>query len=120
GFMFMGYSGHVRMYKHGFTRRYLNADPEGNTYFYSGESGFYYKVPKSVAVKHVFGGLKEMGFKRTTPFNDAAIAKRDEALAEAGWTTVRLDPSQGDDALVITGPDDGPSAAKGQTRSKPG
>jgi hypothetical protein len=35
GFMFMGYPGEIRLYKHGFTRHYLNVDPKGNTYWYN-------------------------------------------------------------------------------------
>jgi len=67
----------------------------------------------------VFGGLRQMGVKRSTPYNDAAIAKRHKALAEAGWTTVNMDPSKGDE-LVITRPEDVPPATKKRTESKPG
>lgn len=92
GFMFMGYTGDIRMYKHGFTRRYLNVDPKGNTYSYVGESDKYVKVPKSWAIKHAFHGLAQMGVKRTTPFDEKARRERRQAMAEAGYTTLVLGP----------------------------
>lgn len=92
GFMFMGYAGRVRMYKHGFTRRYLNVDPEGNTYAYISEANDYVKIPKSWAIKEVFAGLAEMGVKRTTPFDEKAKRERREAMAAAGYTTLVLGP----------------------------
>ena len=40
--MFMGYVGKIRLYKHGLTRHYLNADPDGNTYLYDSEFDEYF------------------------------------------------------------------------------
>jgi hypothetical protein len=91
GFMFMGYSGNIRMYKHGFTRRYLNLDPEGNTYFYKEVTDSYFRVPKKIALDHAFHGLEEMGVKRSTPFDEKARAERQKALEEAGWTILSAD-----------------------------
>lgn len=103
GFMFMGYSGKVRMYKHGFTRRYLNLDPEGNAYIYIEETDNHVRIPKEIALDHVFAGLKEMGVRRSTPFDDKARKKRQRALAEAGWTTVGVDISESKEPYVVRG-----------------
>lgn len=103
GFMFMGYSGKIRMYKHGFTRRYLHADPEGNTYMYAEGTDSYFRVPRTVAIDHVFGGLKQMGVPRSTPFDDKARRKRQNALAKAGWTMVNVDVTKGKEPTVIRG-----------------
>lgn len=92
GFMFMGYTGEIRMYKHGFTRRYLNIDPKGNTYAYVSESDSYEKIPRSAAIKQAFHGLAEMGVKRTAAFDEKARRERREAMAEAGYTTLVLGP----------------------------
>lgn len=100
GFMFMGYSGKVRLYKHGLTRHYLNVDPEGNTYAYVSETDSYVRIPKRVAIEAVFQGLTEMGFKRSTPYDGKARAKRHKLLADAGWTIVTMGP----DDVEQTGP----------------
>src|SRR5687768_16032235 len=66
GFMFMGYSGHIRIYKHGLTRQYLHVDDRGQTYLYDGEAEIYVKVPKKKAVDLTFAGIEEMGYTRRT------------------------------------------------------
>jgi uncharacterized protein YcgL (UPF0745 family) len=103
-FMFMGYRGEVRMYKNSFTRRYLNADPKGNTYLYVEDTDSYIKVPKNLAIEHAFSGYKEMGLKRTAKFDEKAQRKRDAALKKAGWTMLRLDPTKAE-GMEIVAPD---------------
>lgn len=92
GFMFMGYAGKVRMYKQGFTRRYLNIDPYGNCYEYDSPSDRYSIIATDDAIEHVFGGLEEMGWKRTSPYNEKNARKRRERLAAAGWKIVSFGP----------------------------
>ncbi|MFN2488870.1 MAG: hypothetical protein ABR529_03850 [Actinomycetota bacterium] len=89
-FMFMGYSGDVRLYKHGFTRRYLNLDAAGKPYRWTGRR----YVPTSLegALEHAFDGLEDMGETRTSVYDDEAIRRRYEALAQAGWKVVSLGP----------------------------
>ncbi len=92
GFMFMGYSGLIRMYKHGITRRYLYLDPGGNAYSYiENRKGFVAHNLHS-AIEEAFEGLEEQGYDRTTPYDDEVRAERAEKLASAGWTTIRVDP----------------------------
>ena len=92
GFIFMGYSGEVRMYKHGFTRRYLNVDPEGHTYWYDERNDSYIRVSKELALDHVFEDIEKFGATRSTPFDDKARQKRAKAMKDAGWTVVRVTP----------------------------
>jgi hypothetical protein len=90
GFMFMGYSGNIRLYKHGFTRHYLNLDPQGNAYNWTGNR--YVPMPLKDAIEQVFEGLNEIGESRSSVYDDKAIRRRHEALAKAGWKVVSLDP----------------------------
>jgi hypothetical protein len=92
GFMFMGYSGEVRMYKHGFTRNYLNVDPGGHTYWYDERHDSYFRVAKELAIDHAFEGIDECGATRSTPFDDEARRKRAKAMKDAGWTVMRVTP----------------------------
>ncbi len=88
GFMFMGYWGDVRLYKHGFTRYYLNLDSKCRAYAYIGER--YVRSNLESAIESVFEGLEEMSETRASAFDDGAIRRRHAALAEAGWTVVSL------------------------------
>lgn len=92
GFMFMGYVGEIRMYKHGFTRRYLNLDPEGNAYGYIAKTNGYVRLPLDMAIDEVFWGIEECGVRRSTPYSDEEQAKRQKAMEEAGWTVIRMTP----------------------------
>ncbi len=92
GFMFMGYSGVIRMYKHGLTRRYLNLDPEGNSYRYDWKDHRYIPQSLSDALDVAFEGIEAMGYTRETPYTDDVRAERVKALADAGWTTVTVSP----------------------------
>jgi hypothetical protein len=44
-FMFMGYFGGIRMYKHKYTRRYLNLDEQGRAYRYLAHEERYERIP---------------------------------------------------------------------------
>lgn len=92
GFMFMGYVGEIRMYKHGFTRRYLNLDPEGNAYGYIAKTNGYIQIPLEMAIDEVFAGLESLGKKRTTPFSEEEQQERRKAMEEAGWTVISMTP----------------------------
>lgn len=94
GFMFMGYIGNIRAYKHGFTRAYLHLDPECRAYFYREATDSYYEVPVEVAIEAVFEDLEEMGFERSTPFDEEHQAARLKALTDAGWTIIGVDVAQ--------------------------
>jgi hypothetical protein len=101
GFMFMGYSGEIRLYKHGFTRHYLNVDPKGNTYWYNERLGSYYRIAKELAIEYVFEGVEETGAKRSTSYDAKARRKKEKALKDAGWTMIRATP----DGTKVVGKD---------------
>jgi hypothetical protein len=92
GFMFMGYSGDIRLYKHGFTRNYLNLDAEGKTFRYTVRG--YVPTSFEAAIEHVFDGLEETGETRSSVYDDAAVRRKHEALKEAGWTVLSLSPDE--------------------------
>ncbi len=52
-FMFMGKVGTIYLYKHIWTRRYINLDMDGKAYWFTGDR--YEPVPLDEAMKHVFG-----------------------------------------------------------------
>ncbi len=91
GFMFMGYFDHIRLYKHGLTRRYLNVDPQGNTYRFDGRNS-YQRITLDEALDSVFDGLEEMGYERSTPYDDEVRAERHRRIAAAGWTVIDAGP----------------------------
>lgn len=49
-FMFMGEAAGILLFKHIWTRRYLNVDEDGNTYRYAG--GRYEQIPRVEALHH--------------------------------------------------------------------
>jgi hypothetical protein len=50
--MYMGRAGEIELYKHRFTRRYLNISADGQR-FYRYSDGTYVEVTKAVALDHV-------------------------------------------------------------------
>jgi hypothetical protein len=52
-FMFMGRAGEVYLYKHIWTRRYLNIDGNGHAYRFTGDG--YERMLMDEAMEHVFG-----------------------------------------------------------------
>ena len=100
GFMFMGYDGDIRIYKHGFTRRHLHVDAQGRTYRYSSSSG-YARIPRDDAIRSAFDGLKEMRISRSAPYDDNAKRKRHNQLVKQGWTMVGVDISPSDEPFVL-------------------
>jgi len=95
GFMFFGYSGDIRTYKQGFTRRCLHIDTRGRTYAYNGRTDGYIRIAQSLAIAHVFSGIEETGFKRTTPYDEKNAAKRRKKLEDAGYTVLTVAPEDG-------------------------
>lgn len=53
-FMFMGCSDGIRMYKHKYTRRYLNLDEQGRAYRYLGLKDRYERIPIESGIAHAF------------------------------------------------------------------
>jgi len=51
-FMFMGKTGTIYLYKHIWTRRYINLDLDGQAFRFTGDG--YEPIPKNEAIKSVF------------------------------------------------------------------
>ena len=99
--MYMGYDSGIHMYKHGFTRHYLNLDRKGNAYRFVEASERYVPIHRDVAIEHVFEGIEEMGLTRESRWDHEAHLLRQKALEDAGgrsstwartWTTSRREP----------------------------
>lgn len=94
----------VHSFKHGLTRRYLHLDDKlGLTYEYVGDAGgpeafgnpIYREVPINVAIARLdLDMLPEMGATMTTPYDAAYRARRDAALAEAGYVVINPQPGE--------------------------
>jgi len=94
-FMYMGRTRGIHLYKHGFTRRYLNIDDDGSTYRYLPGSGRYVAMNRFEAVESVFEGLAEMGIDRAAPYDDEARRRRQKAMEDAGMSLISLGPRDG-------------------------
>jgi hypothetical protein len=88
----------ISVYKHGITRRYLHLSldrTEGlRAYRYTGDG--YDVTPLADAVEDVFEDIeKTPGVNpddpRATPYDDEFRARKDRALAEAGYKVIRLE-----------------------------
>ena len=90
GFMYMGRVDGVHMYKHGFTRHYLNLDDEGNAYRYLPASNKYVPMNRFEAIENVFEGLVLMGIDRSTPYDNAALRRRHKAIEDSGMSLISL------------------------------
>ena len=90
GFMYMGRVDGVHMYKHGFTRHYLNLDDEGNAHRFLPESERYVPMNRFEAIENVFEGLALMGIDRATPYDDAGVRRRHKAIEDSGMSLISL------------------------------
>jgi hypothetical protein len=92
GFMYMGRVDGVHMYKHGFTRHYLNVDDEGNAYRYLPGLERYVPMNRFEAIENAFEGLALMGIDRSTPYDDVAVRRRHKAIEDSGMSLISLGP----------------------------
>lgn len=88
-FMFMGYSDEIRLYKNGFTRRYLNLDPNGKAYRYTPLST-YEELPLIEAIEYAFDDMPKR--MRSKPFDEVAADERRRELAKQGISTLVIGP----------------------------
>ena len=89
-FMYMGRTNGVHMYKHGFTRHYLNLDDEGNAYRFLPGSERYVPMNRFEAIENAFEGLALMGIDRSAPYDDAAVRRRHKAIEDSGMSLISL------------------------------
>jgi hypothetical protein len=89
GFMYMGQVSGVHQYKHGLTRRYLFLDDDGCAYE-AGDRNEFREIPFEEALARVTAPLADMGETLETPYDDAYIRRKDEALRAAGIEVLRI------------------------------
>lgn len=83
GFMFMGRVNRINLYKHGIARLYLNLDDQGKCYVYRGKSRFA-PVNFDAQLQNLEAALAELGETLESVYDDAYIAQKTKALADAG------------------------------------
>lgn len=92
GFMYMGSmpgpEGRIHMYKHGITRRYLNISDNGQCWLYASVPGTYHEIDSISAVLRVYEGIEGLGATPSTVYDADYRAKRDAALAAAGYKVI--------------------------------
>jgi hypothetical protein len=93
GFMFMGRTNGINLYKHGISRRYLNLDDEGNCYVYIARDCL-----ASADFKRELAILEDdlRGFQATleTPYDEEFMMRKMESLAQQGISllTFQVEP----------------------------
>lgn len=92
----------IELYKHGITRQYLNLDREGGARRWTGKG--YEPMPLDVAIEHAYEGIEEIGWDRTTKYDDAFKAEKYRSLSEAGWTVLNAGPPSATTVGLRPGP----------------
>jgi hypothetical protein len=83
GFMYMGRTNGVHLYKHGMARMYLNLDDEGQCYVHCGASR-YERADFAVELGKIEEALAVIGETLESVYDEAYIARKREALRKAG------------------------------------
>jgi hypothetical protein len=90
GFMFMGRVNGINLYKHGIARMYLNLDDSGQCYVRRGEGKF--EVTEfSSELRKLERSLAELGETLESTYDEAYIARKQEALRRAGIPVARIE-----------------------------
>jgi hypothetical protein len=95
GFMFMGRINGINLYKHGITRTYLNLDDDGNCFVYR-DNWRYEPADFSVELVKLEACLKQQGETLESTYDDEYIARKVDALHEAGipLLQVKIEPEE--------------------------
>jgi len=94
GFMYMGRLNGINLYKHGMVRTYLNLDDSGECFAYGG--GRFEKADFAAELARVEARLNELGETLESVYDEAYIARKQEALRRAGIPMVRFEIEPGD------------------------
>jgi hypothetical protein len=90
GFMYMGRVNGINLYKHGIARTYLNLDDSGQCFVSCGNSRFE-KADLAAELARLVASLEELGETLQTVYDQAYIARKQEALQKAGIPLVRIE-----------------------------
>jgi len=90
GFMFMARVNGINLYKHGIARMYLNLDDSGRCYI-SRPNWRFERADFSTELAKLEAALTALGACFETPYNDAYIAQKRNALQRAGIPLHRIE-----------------------------
>ena len=99
GFMFMGRVNGINLYKHGIARLYLDLDDEGKCYVYRGKSRFE-PADFGSQLQRLEMALAELGETLDSVYDEAYIARKTRALAEAGIEHERFEIDDPEDFFI--------------------
>ena len=89
GFMYMGQTNRINLYKHGISRSYLNLDDSGNCYV-KGERGCYRRADLGQELAKLEKCLKALRATLETPYDESFIAQKRETLRQEGISLITL------------------------------
>ena len=89
GFMFMGRINGINLYKHGIARLYLALDDHGQCFVL--RDSRYERTDFEVELAKIEAALREIDETLESPYDEEYIARKREALRQAGLQLVRID-----------------------------
>jgi len=95
GFMFMGRTNGINLYKHGISRSYLCLDDDGNCYV-TGQRGCYVLTDLKQEISKLEERLKGLGATLETSYDESFISQKREALRQHGVSllTIHVEPDE--------------------------
>jgi hypothetical protein len=99
GFMFMGRVNGINLYKHGIARLYLDLDDDGKCYVYRGKSRFE-PADFGAQLQRLEMALAKLGETLDSVYDEAYIAQKTRALAEAGIEHERFEIDDPEDLFI--------------------
>lgn len=89
GFMYTARINGINLYKHGMARTYLNLDDSGQCFSY--RNARFEKVDFASELAKLEASLAELGEALKSVYDEAYIARKEEALREAGIPLLRVE-----------------------------
>ena len=89
GFMYMSRINGINLYKHGISRTYLNLDDSGQCFRY--RNSRFEKADFAEELAKLEASLAELGETLRSVYDEAHIARKEEALRQAGIPLVRVE-----------------------------
>ena len=89
GFMFMGRTNGINLYKHGISRSYLHLDDDGNCYR-AGKPGCYVPADFEQELAEMEKLLKGLGATLETSYDESFITQKREVLRQHGVSLLTI------------------------------
>jgi hypothetical protein len=92
GFMYIGRVNGINLYKHGIARLYLALDDRGQCFVQ--RNSRYERAEFEAELSKIEAALTQLGETLASPYDEAYIARKQEALRRAGipLLTIQIDP----------------------------